>query len=192
MADELTGRANAAHNAKEAAEAAIEEAEVIKAAAEDISNKLEVLDMNDFITTSRFRRQDASTTATTYSRPVNCGDLKSTMNDLRNAMDFSASDYDPAKATDIVAILMSLEPTYLSPGCSSSDLAELNDAKNLAKTNADDVVSLQANFVSAKTDELNALVLLILALNQQISVAGGTIIDPGISAAPEGRPSLDQ
>ena len=180
---ELATRANAAHKAMEAAEAAIEEGEVAEAAARDLSNKLDALDMNSFIT-SQFRRQDASTIGTNNATPVNCDDLKSTMIDLTNVM-----DYDPAKATDIVIILTSLDPSYLSPGCSSSDLSELHNAKNAAKDNADAVVTSQADFISAKTDELNALVLLILALNRQISAAGGTTIHPG-TTAPEGQPSL--
>ena len=180
---ELATRANAAHKAMEAAEAAIEEGEVAEAAARDLSNKLDALDMNSFIT-SQFRRQDASTIGTDNATPVNCDDLKTTMIDLTNVM-----DYDPAKATDIVIILTSLDPSYLSPGCSSSDLSELNNAKNAAKDNADAVVTSQADFISAKTDELNALVLLILALNRQISAAGGTTIHLG-TTAPEGQPSL--
>ena len=171
------------HNARKAAKASIAEAESIKEAAEDVSNKLNNLDMNSFIT-SQFRRQDASTIGTNNATPVNCDDLKSTMIDLTNVM-----DYDPAKATDIVIILTSLDPSYLSPGCSSSDLSELHNAKNAAKDNADAVVTSQADFISAKTDELNALVLLILALNRQISAAGGTTIHLG-TTAPEGQPSL--
>ena len=180
---ELTARANVAHKAKEAAEAAIAKAEETKEAAEDVSNKLDALDMETFIT-SRFRRQDVSATATTYLSPVNCEALKSTMTDLTNVVDYGSPDYDPAKATDIVAILTSLDPSYLSPECSSSDLSELKNAKNAAKDNADAVVTAQANLISAKIDEMNALVLLILALNQQISAAGGTTIDPGTTATP--------
>ena len=180
---ELATRANAAHKAMEAAEAAIEEGEVAEAAARDLSNKLDALDMNSFIT-SQFRRQDASTIGTNNATPVNCDDLKTTMIDLTNVM-----DYDPAKATDIVIILTSLDPSYLSPGCSSSDLSELHNAKNAAMDNAEAVVTSQADFISAKTDELNALVLLILALNRQISAAGGTTIHLG-TTAPEGQPSL--
>ena len=170
-----------AHKAKKAAEAAIIKAESTKEAAKDVSNKLGALDMNKFIT-SRFRRQDASVTTTNHPTPSNCNDLKSTMTDLRDAMDFKAPDYDPAKATNIVAILSSLDSSHLSPGCSSSDLSELNDAKNAAKDNADAVVTTQTTLISAKTDELNALVGLIQALNQQISAAGGTTIDPGTTA----------
>ena len=106
------------------------------------------------------------------------------MNDLTIMMDLRDPEYDPAKASDIVAILASLDPRNLSPGCSSADLSELNNAKNAAKDNADAVVATQANFISAKTDELNALVLLTQALNKQISVAGGTIINPGITTKP--------
>ena len=170
-----------AQKAKEKAEAEIAKAEATKESAKDVSNKLDALNMNTFIT-SRFRRQDASTTAINNPTPSNCDDLKSTMKDLTNAMDYRAPDYDPARAMDIVAILTSLDSSYLSPGCSSSDLSELNDAKNAAKDNADAVVTTQTTLISAKTDELNALVLLIQALNQQISATGGTTIDPGTIA----------
>merc|ERR1712212_1255118 len=102
----------------------------------------------------RFRRQAASTT-TTYPTPTNCNDLKSTMIDLTNAMDSSSTDYNTARATAIVAILTSL--TSVSPACSSSDVSELNSAKDAAKANADAVVTTQTNLISAKADELNAL-----------------------------------
>ena len=172
-----------AHKAKAAAEAIITKAEAIKAAAKDVSNKLEALDMNTFII-SGFRRQGFSTTGTNYPTLVNCDDLKSTMKDLTNAMDFRAPDYDPTKATDIVTILTILDSSHLAPGCSSSDLSELNDAKNAAKDNADAVMTKQTTLISAKTNELNALMWLILALNQQISATGGTTIDPGTPATP--------
>merc|ERR1719239_1882483 len=94
----------------------IEEAETTKAAAEDISNKIDSLDMNTFITGSRFRRQDGSTT---YPSPANCNDLKSSMTDLANAIDINAPDYDPEKAANIVTILTNLDASTLSPGCSS-------------------------------------------------------------------------
>ena len=177
-----------AHKAKEAAEAVIAKAEATKEAAKDVSNKLDELDMNTFIS-SRFRRQDASTTATNIPTPANCNELKSTMKDLTNAMDYRAPDYEPTKAADIVAILTSLDSSYLSPGCSSSDLSELNDAKNAAKDNADAVVTAQTTLITAKTDELNALVWLIQALNQQISAAGGTTINPVPPTATEGETS---
>ena len=191
-----------AHKAKEAADAVIAKAEATKVVAQDISNKLEAL----FLYTStplytftpsttlypttfgRFRRQDASITATNYRTPVNCDDLKSTMTDLKNAMDYGAPDYDPAKATTIVSILTSLDLSELTLWCSSSDLSELFDAKNAAKDNADAVVTTQTMLISAKTDELNALVWLILALNHQISAAGGTTISPGTTAT-EGETS---
>ena len=162
--------ADVAHKAKEAAEAAIAKAEATKEAAKDVFDKLEALDMKTFIS-SRFRREDSSTTATYHRTPVNCNDLKSTMTDLTNAMDLRAPDYNPAEATNIVAILISLDPNSLSPGCSSGDLLELNNAKNSAMDNADAVVMTQTNFITAKTSELDALVMLILALNQQISAA---------------------
>ena len=179
----MTSRANAALEAKEAAQAAIADAEASKAAAEDVSNQLDDLDLNTFITSSsRFRRQDSSNTATTYPTPANCNELKTTMTDLTNAMESSTPDFDQAK--DLVAILTSLDPSSLSPGCSSSDLLELEEAKDTAKDIAEAVVATQTNFISAKTNELNALVSLILALNQQILVEGGTTIDPGTISTP--------
>ena len=179
----MTGRANAALEAKEAAQAAIADAEASKAAAEDVSNQLDDLDLNSFITSSsRFRRQDSSNTATTYPTPANCNELKTTMTDLTNAMESSTPDFDQAK--DLVAILTRLDPSILSPGCSSSDLLELEEAKDTAKDIAEAVVATQTNFISAKTNELNALVSLILALNQQILVEGGTTIDPGTISTP--------
>ena len=174
---ELTARANAADKAKKAAKAAIAKAEATKAAAVDVSNKLDALDMNSFIT-SRIRRQ---ATAAASPTPLNCDDLKSTMRDLTNAMDFRAPDYNPRKALDIVAILTSKDVSDLSPGCSTADLSELNDAKNAVQDNAHAVVTTQTNLIFAKTDEMNALVLLIQALNQQISAAGGATIGPGIT-----------
>ena len=179
----MTGRANAALEAKEAAQAAIDDAEASKAAAEDVSNQLDDLDLNTFITSSsRFRRQDSSNTATTYPTPANCNELKTTMTDLTNAMESSTPDFDQAK--DLVAILTRLDPSSLSPDCSSSDLVELEEAKDTAKDIAEAVVATQKNFISAKTNELNALVSLILALNQQILVEGGTTIDPGTISTP--------
>merc|ERR1712223_128264 len=102
------------------------------------------------------------------------------MTDLANAMDSNSADYDTARATEIILLLIS--PLTLSPACSSSDVSDLNSAKDAAKSNADSVVATQANLISAKTDELNALVLEIQALNEQISAAGGTTIDPGTTA----------
>merc|ERR1719341_2789854 len=176
--DDLTSRANEAHEKKDAAEAAIANAEAAKAAAEDVSNKLNDLDMSKFVT-GRFRRQDASTT-TIYPTPANCNDLKSTMTDLTNAMDSSSPGYDTAKAVAIVAILAT--DITLNPRCSSSDVADLNSAKDAAKNKADAVVIEQTNLISAKTEELNALVLEIQSLNEQIIAAGGTTIDPGTTA----------
>ena len=177
----MTGRANAALEAKEAAQAAIADAEASKAAAEDVSSQLDDLDLNTFTTSSsRFRRQDSSNTL--YPTPANCNELKTTMADLTNAMESSTPDFDQAK--DLVAILTRLDPSSLSPDCSSSDLLELEEAKDTAKDIAEAVVATQTNFISAKTNELNALVSLILALNQQILVEGGTTIDPGTISTP--------
>merc|ERR1712212_38398 len=137
--------------------------------------------MDKFVSGNRFKRQAASTT-TTYPTPTNCNDLKSTMIDLTNAMDSSSSDYNTARATAIVAILTSLTSSDLSPACSSSDVSELNSAKDAAKNNADAVVTTQTNLIATKTEELNALVLEIKSLNAQIAAAGGTTVDPGTTA----------
>ena len=179
---DLTGRANAAHKAKEAAQAAIADAEATKAAAKDVSNELDDLDLNTFIA-SRLRRQDSSNTATTYATPVNCDDLKTTMTDLTNAMDSSTPDFGRAK--NLVETLTSLDPSSLSPGCLTVDISELEVAKNTAKDIAEAAVATQTNFISAKRNELNALVSLILALNQQIQAEGGTTIDPGTTVSTE-------
>ena len=170
--------ATVALKAKDAAEA-IADAEVTRAVAEDVSNKLNALDMNIFIT-NRFRRQAGSTTATTYPSPVNCDDLKTRLTDLTSVMDSSTPDF--SRANNLVETLTSLDPSSLSPGCSSSDWAELDRAKNAAKAVAEAMVTTQINFISAKTNELNALVSLISALNQEISSALGTTVDSGTSA----------
>merc|ERR1719391_1681744 len=104
------------------------------------------------------------------------------MTDLTNAMDSSSSEYNTARATAIVAILTTLTKDNLSPACSSSDVSELNSAKDAAKAKADEVVTTQTNLISKKTDELNDLVSEINSLNQQIAAAGGTTKDPGTTA----------
>ena len=164
--------------AKDAAEA-IADAEVTRAVAEDVSNKLNALDIKIFIT-NRFRRQAGSTTATTFPSLVNCDDLKTRLTDLTSVMDSSTPDF--SRANNLVETLTSLDPSSLSPGCSSADLPELDTVKNAAKAVAEAVVTIQTNFISAKTNELNALVSLISALNQEISSALGSTVDSGTSA----------
>merc|ERR1719234_18992 len=91
--EELAAKVKTTQKKIESVEAEIAQAETIKAAAEDISNKIDSLDMNTFITGSRFRRQDASTT---YPTPEDCNDLKTSMTDLADALDeIDAPDYDP-------------------------------------------------------------------------------------------------
>ena len=104
------------------------------------------------------------------------------MTDVKNLIDSSSSDYNTARATEVAAILRSLSHTDLSPPCTSSDVAELDSAKDAAKTNADAVVATQTNLISTKTEELNDLVAEINSLNEQIVAAGGTTIDPGTTA----------
>ena len=177
--------ATVALKAKDAAEA-IADAEVTRAVAEDVSNKLNALDIKIFIT-NRFRRQAGSTTATTlpmgngkFPSPVNCDNLKTRLTDLTSVMDSSTPDF--SRANNLVETLTSLDPSSLSPGCYSSDWAELDRAKNAAKAVAEAMVTTQINFISAKTNELNALVSLISALNQEISSALGSTVDSGTSA----------
>merc|ERR1711971_254099 len=149
----------------ESVETDIAEAETAKATAEDISDKIDSLDMNNFITGSgfRFRRQDGSTT---YPTPANCNDLKSSMTDLANALDFNVPDYDLIRATNIVTILTSLDASTLSPGCSSTDLSDLNSVKIAAKDNADAVVRIQTNLISANNDEFDACVRELNAIEE--------------------------
>merc|ERR1719234_839299 len=138
----------------ESVETDIAEAETRKATAEDIADKIDSLDMNTFIETRfRFKRQD---TSTTYPTPANCNELKSSMTDLVNSLDIDAADYNPVRAADIVTILTSLDASTLSPGCSSTDLSDLNSAKSAAKNNAADVVTIQTNLISAKNEEFAA------------------------------------
>merc|ERR1719193_477599 len=177
---DLIDRANKAHEDKDAAEAAILEATATKEAAQDVSDKLTALDISKFVS-NRLRRQAASTTVA-YAAPANCNELKSTMTDLTNAMDSSSSEYNTARATAIVAILESLTSNDLSPACSSSDVSELNSAKDAAKTNADAVVTTQTNLIATKTEEYNEAVREINSLNAQIIAAGGTTIAPGTLA----------
>ena len=147
----------------ESVETDIAEAETAKATAEDISDKIDSLDMNNFITGSgfRFRRQDASTT---YPTPANCDDLKSSMTDLVNALDFNAPDYDLIRAANIVAIL---DASTLSPGCSSRDFSDLDNVKGAAKNNADALVRIQTNLISAKNDEFSACVRELDAIEEE-------------------------
>jgi len=137
----------------------IEEAETTKVAAEDISNKIDSLDMNTFITGSRFRRQGASTTY-----PADCDGLKSSMDDLKNALDSNALDYDPVRADSIVTMLTTLDARTLSPGCSLTDLVYLINARNAAKDNADADADARTNLIREKKAELNSLLLELNAL----------------------------
>merc|ERR1719234_1683266 len=115
----------------ESVETDIAEAETRKATAEDIADKIDSLDMNTFIETRfRFRRQD---TSTTYPTLANCNELKSSMTDLVNSLDINAADYNPVRAANIVEILTSLDTSTLSPGCSSTDLSDLNSAQRAAR-----------------------------------------------------------
>jgi len=188
--EDLAAKMKTTWEKMESVETDIAEAETTKAAAEDISNKIDSLDMNTFITGSRFRRQDGSTT---YPSPANCNDLKSSMTDLANAIDINAPDYDPEKAANIVKILTNLDASTLSPGCSSTDLSDRNSAKNAAKDNADAVVTIQTNLISAKNDEFNACVSELIALREKAPApltghCKGTSSNTQCNVKPNGTP----
>jgi len=175
----------------ESVETDIAEAETTKAEAEDISDKIDSLDLNTFITGLRFRRQDASTT---YPTPANCNNLKSSMTDLVNALDFNAPDYDLIRAANIVEILISLDASTFSPGCTLTDLSDLNITKSAAKDNADAVVMIQTNLISANNDEFNACVRELNDLTEEAAPSPLTGHCPGTSSneqcngKPDGTP----
>ena len=189
---DLIAKANMAQTWTILAKKSKESAEATKETAKDISSTLDALDMHTFITNQFKRKDQSSITTTAYPKPANCDDLKSTMTNLTNAVDYSGSDYDLANAMDIVTVLASLDPKTLSPGCLFKDLSILNASRDAANAKAEDIVTTQTNLISAKNNELNALVFLIVALNRQISAAGGTTINPGTPAptvASEGEES---
>jgi len=150
--EELAAKVKTIQEKMESVEADIAEAETIKAAAEDISDKIGSLDMNTFITGSRLRRRDASTT---YPTPADCDGLKSSMDDLK-ALAIDAPDYYE-RADSIVTMLTSLDASTLSPGCSSADLVDLINARNTAKDNAVALGRSEDNVIREKKAELNSL-----------------------------------
>ena len=71
--------------------------------------------------------------------------------------------------------------------CTSSDIGNFNIAKNAAKVKAEALATTLTKLISEKTDESNVLQLQILALNQQISAAGGTTAQPAFTVDMEGE-----
>ena len=71
--------------------------------------------------------------------------------------------------------------------CTSSDIGNFNTAKNAAKVKAEALATTLTKLISEKTDESNVLRLRILALNQQISAAGGTTAQPACTVDMEGE-----
>jgi len=159
--EDLTAKVKTIQKKMESVGNDIEEAETTKAAAEDISNKIDSLDMDTFITGSRFRRQAASTI---YPTPTDCDGLKSSMTDLASALDSTAPDYDTARAASIVTMLTNLDASTLSPRCSSTDLVELINARNTAKDEADALGRSSDNLIREKKTELNSLLRELSAL----------------------------
>ena len=152
--EDLTAKVKTIQKEMESVGTDIAKAETTKAAAEDISNKIDSLDMNTFIIGSRLRRQEASTT---YPTPTNCNELKSRMDELKNALDSNALDYDPVRADSIVTMLTSLDASNLSPGCSWEEFEDLISAWSAAKENAEALVMTLTDLIDAKKNELYAL-----------------------------------
>merc|ERR1719458_1415472 len=80
----------------------------------------------------------------TYPTPSKCGDLKTAMDDITNALDgTNDATYNPTKAVAIVAILTILEANNLDPACSQDDVDELETKKTSASSKAAEVVATQ-------------------------------------------------
>jgi len=154
--EELAAKVKTIQEKMESVEADIAEAETIKAAAEDISDKIGSLDMNTFITGSRLRRRDASTT---YPTPADCDGLKSSMDDLADALDDidAPTNYDTVRAASIVTMLTHLNANTLDPGCSWEEFEDLVSRWSAAKNNAEDLVARTTHLRANKKAELNDL-----------------------------------
>merc|ERR1719291_640226 len=138
--------------------------------------------MNDFVSTRRMKRQ---ATTTTYAKPSNCAGVKTAMDDITNALDgTNDATYNPTKAVAIVAILKSLTATDLNPSCSTSDVADLESAKESAASKAAEVVATQTNKIAKATEEFNAAVALINTVNEALASQGATTVAAGTTAAP--------
>merc|ERR1712203_759184 len=105
-----------------------------KAAAESVNSELASINMNDFVSTRRMKRQ---ATTTTYAKPSNCAGVKTAMVDITNALDgTNDATYNPTKAVAIVAILKDTTADDLSPSCDANDVTELQTAKESASSKA--------------------------------------------------------
>merc|ERR1712203_930789 len=152
-----------------------------KAAAESVNSELASINMNDFVSTRRMKRQ---ATTTTYAKPSNCAGVKTAMDDITNALDgTNDATYNPTKAVAIVAILKSLTATDLNPSCSTSDVADLESAKESAASKAAEVVATQTNKIAKATEEFNAAVALISSINEALASQGATTVEAGTTAA---------
>merc|ERR1712037_1079238 len=80
----LSQKVNEAAATKAAAVEAINAAAETKAAAEEVGNALTSINLQDFVTRLRNKRQ---ATTTTYATPSNCDDVKTAMVDITNALD---------------------------------------------------------------------------------------------------------
>jgi len=150
----LEADANALQEEIDAAEQSLEEAE-------EVANNIDAIDVNDFVTTPRRKRQ------ADYPSPTNCDGVKTALDDLIAAMDPNSADYDTARGKQIVDKLIELEAAELSPACTATDVADLDSKKDAAKDAAEDAVMAQEELISTKTDELEAL-------NERITASGGT------------------
>ena len=154
--------------------------------AEDIISALDSLNPDDFI-----KSQDSSTTANTFPTPDDCDDLNLITDSLTNALDSSDLFYDLSKAEAEAFYKLSIDLYQLHNSlyivCNSSDIDELCTAKNAAKVTAEALAKRLTDLISEKTDESNDLRLRILALNQQISAAGGTTAHPAFTVDMEGE-----
>merc|ERR1712226_285908 len=177
----LSQKASEASAAKAAAAAAISAAEETKAAAASVSSDLEKIEMSDFVSS---RRKRQSETTTTYPTPSKCGDLKTAMDDITNALDgTNDATYNPTKAVAIVAILTVLEANNLDPACSQDDVDELETKKTSASSKAAEVVATQTNKIAAATEEFNAAVASISSINEALASQGATTVEAGTTAA---------
>jgi len=151
--EELAAKVKTIQEKIESVEAEIAQAETIKAAAEDISNKIDSLDMNTFITGSRFRRQ-----GNIYPTSVNCDDLKTSMTDLADALDdIDEPERAAERAASIVTMLTSLNANTLDPGCSWEEFDDLVSRWSAAKNNAEDLVARTTHMRDNFKAELNHL-----------------------------------
>jgi len=178
----LSQKAEEAAATKAAAVAAIAAAAETKAAAESVNSDLASINPNDFVSSRRMKRQ---ATTTTYAKPSNCAGVKTAMDDITNALDgTNDATYNPTKAVAIVAILKSLTATDLNPSCSTSDVADLQSAKESAASKAAEVVATQTNKIAKATEEFNAAVALINTVNEALASQGATTVEAGTTAAP--------